>query len=347
MSKALRKIGRVFIELKPESCQELRQSILLVDGSFILPNNFALIIRNVRNKFKNAELSVLTFRDKEGLIRDNFPDIKIIIPADRLENNRHKLGLQLLCTLLRKKFTFTILSSLDIPLILASLTFAKCPVFLHNRWMEWYRLRERTLSDVLLARKSADARQKKIQPGIKELIKSMGRFFVILTQLDEKKTGSHILVEDNGYTETGYIITAVRSAQEVFINPDITILTFESRKRDFINNFPGIKTVSLPEGGGRYRLARQMFRLRRQRFTYVILTTLDVSPILVSFLFMRARVLLYNRWHQCWSLHFRNLFGYFKCLLIFLLRIPVFIYLCIVSSVILIRTKLRLRFQRA
>ncbi|MDD5165969.1 MAG: hypothetical protein PHQ57_01080 [Candidatus Omnitrophica bacterium] len=347
MSKVLRKIGRFFIELKPENQERLQQSILLVDGSFILPHNLALIIRNARNKFRNAHFSVLTFQDKEEFLRDNFPDIEIIIPAARLKNNRHRLGIQLLSLLFTKKFRFIILSSLDIPSTLASLLFANCPVFLHNRWIEWYRLRQRMLSDIFLGRKSADAKRNDIRKGIKGFIKSIGRFFIILTELDGKSITSNILIEDNGYTETGYIITAVRSAREIFINPDITILAFRSRREDIVNNFPDIKLITVREGGNKYKLAVEMFRARNRRFNYVILTTLDISPILASFLFMRAKVLLYNRWHEWWSLHFRNLFGYFTCFLVLLVKVPVFIYLFIVSGIILLRTNLRLSFKRS
>ena len=77
MKRFFKKTGRFFFDLKQKNEKEIRQSILLVDGNFILLNNLALIIKDVREKFKNANLTVLTFKDKEGFIRDNFPDVEI------------------------------------------------------------------------------------------------------------------------------------------------------------------------------------------------------------------------------------------------------------------------------
>lgn len=345
MKKFIKRIGKLFTALKHMDESKIRQSVLLIDGSFILPNNFALIIKGVQKKFSNARLVVLTFQDKKEFLKDNFPEVEIIVGGRRIRRSRYQLALQLLF-LLRQKFNFIILSSLDISLLSISLMFARCPVFLHNRWMEWYRIRKRTLLDILRRTKSADTKRRVTNRGIKEIIKSFGRIFVILSDIDEREIESRILIEDNGYTEIGHVITAVRNAEKIFINPDITILTFESRKEGFINNFPDIKLISVKENGNKYKLAIEMFRMRSQKFNYVILTALDISPIAISFLFMKARVLLYNRWHQWWSLRFRNLFGYFKWGLIFLVMVPLFIYLFIISSIILIRTSVRLRLAK-
>ena len=59
MKANLKKVGRFFVSLKEKSECQICQRVLLVDGSFILPNNFALIIRSVKNKFKNAKLPYL------------------------------------------------------------------------------------------------------------------------------------------------------------------------------------------------------------------------------------------------------------------------------------------------
>lgn len=75
MKKFLKKINKVFFELQQKNEEDIHQSILLIDGSFILPNNFVLIIKDIKEKFKNANLVVLAFKDKEELIKDNFPDI--------------------------------------------------------------------------------------------------------------------------------------------------------------------------------------------------------------------------------------------------------------------------------
>lgn len=344
MRKILKKIGRFFIILSQKNEEDIRQSVLLVDGSFILPNIFALIIKGVQKKFKNAKISALAFKDKEEFIRNNFPGIEIIVPETKIKIIRYQLAVQLLF-LLRKKPHFIILSSLDISTTFVSLIFAKCPVFLHNRWLEWYRLRQKDLSDIFKGVKSADRNRRKKSRGIKDIIKNLGRCFVILSALNEEDTKTRILVEDNGYTDTGHTLTAVRRADEVFINADITILTFAERKQHFVNMFPHMKLIIVEESDNRYRLAIRMYRMRKYRFDYIILTALDISPIVISFLFFKAKVLLYNRWHQWWSLDLRNVWGYFKYILIFLATIPVFIYLLITTSLILFRTGFRLRLM--
>lgn len=341
MTNLLKRLGRVFFIIKEKNQRQICQSVLLIEGSFILPNNFALIIRNVKERFKNAHLAVLTFQDKKEFIKDNFPEVEVLVSGDRIKSKRYQLDIQLLL-LLRKNFKCIILSSLDISPVLISLIFSRCPILLHNRWLEWYILKQRTLSDISHGAKSADRNRRKINRGIKDIIKTFGRAFVILSDVNVEDIKSRILIQDNGYTETGYILTAVRKVGEIFINPDITLLTLMERKQDFINSFPQMKLVVVGENNNRNSLAIQMYRMRKDKFNYVVLTTLDIVPILISFLFFRADVLLYNRWHQWWSLDFRNIFGYLKELLRFLVTIPVFIYLFITVCLILFRTRFRL-----
>lgn len=340
MKKLLKKIGKFFIALSQKEERDIRQPILLVEGSFILPNNFALIIKGVKKKFKNANLVVLTFKDKKEFIRDNFPDVEIIVPESKIQIKRYQLAIQLFF-LLRKNFNFIILSSLDISLVLISLLFAKCPVFLHNRWGEWYRIRQRTLLDVLRRVRSTDKNRRR-NNGIKDILKTFGRIFVILSDMNAEDIKYNILIEDNGYTEIGHVLTAVRRTEEIFINPDITLLTIAERKQHFINSFPQMKLVALGENSNRNSLADQMYRMRKDKCNYVVLTTLDIAPILISFVFFRAEVLLYNRWHQWWSLDFKNIWVYFKGVLSFVVMIPVLIYLLITASLILLRTGFRL-----
>jgi len=340
--KIIKGAGKILVALHQKEETHIRQNVLLVDGSFILPNNFALIIQEVKQKFKNAKLVVLTVQDKKEFIKNNFPDVEIIVPENRIKPKGYQVTIQLLL-LLRRNFKFVILSSLDIFPVLISLIFSRCPILLHNRWLEWYILRQRTLSDVLRGVKSADRNRRGINKGIKDAIKSFGRIFAILSDVKGEDIKSRILIQDNGYTESGYILTAVRKVGEIFINPDITLLTLAERKQDFINAFAQMKLVMVGENDNRNSLAVQMYRMRKDKFNYLVLTALDIIPILISFLFFRVEVLLYNRWHQWWSLELRNIFGYLKEILIFLAMIPVLLYLFFTAAFILLRTHFRLR----
>ena len=340
MKMLFKKAGKIFFDLKQKNEKDIRQSILFVDGISILPNNFALIVKDVKEKFKNANIAVLTFHDRKEFIRNNFPEVEMIVLENRIEQKSYQLAIKLLL-LLRKNFKFIILPSLDILPVLISLIFSRCPVLLHNRWLEWYILRQRTLPDVLRGEKSVDRNRRKRNTGINDLLKTLGRIFVILCEVKEEDLKSRILIQDNGYTETGYILTVARKIGEIFINPDITLLTLAERKQDFINAFAQMKLVVLGENNNRDSLAAQMYRMRNDKFNYVVLTALDIVPILIPFLFFRVEVLLYNRWHQWWSLSFRNIWGYLKEASGFLLKIPVFTYLLITTSLILLRSDLR------
>ena len=342
MKRILKKIGRVFISLEQKQEKDIRQTILLVDGIFMLPNNFVLIIKGVQKRFKNAQLIVFTFKEKKQFIAENFPGIEIIVPGEKKKVNRYPLAAQLFWLVIRKRFNFVVVSSLDISILMVSLIFAGCPVLLHNRWLEWYRIRYRTILDVLLMVRSADNRNPiKRNRGIKDTIKSLGRLYVILCNITDTDIINPVLVVDNGYTDIGHVSTAVRRVTENILNPDITVLTFSLRKHYFVDMFPQAKVICADDISHNYALAIHLWRLRKSKFTYVILTTLDISPILAGLLLLRDRVLLYNRWHEWWALRFRSPFSYIKVILHFLVMVPVFIYLLITGSFILIKTSLR------
>lgn len=343
MKKILGNFGRFFVALHQSDEKEVRQSLLLVDSGLILPDNvFSIIIRNTQKIFNNTKVSVLSCRGREKFISDNFPEIEIIAQNKENGAEEYPLSARLFLLLLRRRFAFIVLPSLAVTLVSISLFFGRCPVFLHNIWKEWYRLRYRTVMDVLRGVRNADKDRRKENRGITDIFKSFGRIFVLLSEMKREDMARHILILDNGYTDIGYIRTAARRAQELFFNPDITLLTFEERKRYFSDIFEDAKIFTADEGGGRYRLAKQMLRMRKIGFDYVILTTLDVSPLIVSMLFMKTKVLLYNKWHQWWSLKIKGAREYLKIFINFLIIIPLFIYLFILAIFIFSGTRLRL-----
>ena len=341
MKEILKKIGRIFIVLDQKEERDIRQGVLLVDGSSILHNNFALIIKGVKKKFKNADLSVLTFKDKEGFLRENFPDVEIIIPEDRGVIGRYRLAIKLF-SLLRRKYSFIVLSSLDISLVFVSIFFNRQPVFLHNRWFEWYRVRCRTFLDMLLRAKSADNNRRRINRGMQDVIKSMGRSFIILSNLYEGDISTRILVADDGRGELGYITTAVKKAKANFINPYISVITFPGREHYFTGIIPEERVFAAKDPENKFSLAMQIYRMRNNGFSRIVLTNLDISPILAASLFISADILLYNKWHEWWRLSFRTIYGYIKAMLGFLRTMVIFVYLLITCGFVFLRTTLGL-----
>ena len=336
MKRLLKGLGKLFVALHQKNEKDIRQSLLLVDA------DFGLSIQNIKERFTNAKLTVLTYKDREESLKDKFPEIEITVSNTESNTEERPLAIRLFLLLLRRKFDFVILPSLDVSLVSVSLFFARCPVFLHNRWMEWYRLRQRTVLDVLQGVRSTDKNRRRKNSGVRDILKSIGRVFVILSDMKEEDVTYRVLIEYNGYTDIGHIRTAVKRAKEIFVNPDITLLTFEERKQYFSEMLSDAKIFTVWEGNNRYGLAREMFHMRKLGFRHVVLTTLDISPIIVSLLFMRTKVLLYNKWHQWWSLEIKNIREHLKIILNFLITIPVFIYLLISAIFILSKTKLRL-----
>lgn len=343
MEKILKKISKIFIVLKQKEEKDIRQSILLVDGNFILPNNFVLILKDVKEKFQNAKIAVLTFEDKKEFLRDIFPDIEIVAPDPKIGIGRPRFYIQLL-RLLRKNYKFIILASLDIIPAGLCLFFSDSTIFLHNKWLEWYQLRAKNITDIFRRTKSTDKNRRKRNNGIIDILKSFGRKFIILQDIDKVKIKTNILITDNGYTPIDHVLTAVRRAEATFINPDITILTFMMRKGNFNNIFPHLKVVIASNLISSRKLAWQIYRLRKYRFDYIVLTTLDILPVMVALGFTIAKTLLYNKWQQWWSLEFKNIKGCSKDLMKIILAVPLVIYLLIVSGIILLRTFLRAWF---
>jgi len=334
MKKLLKNIGKFFFVLRQKNVKEFCLPVLLIDGGPVFTNNdFCLAIENVKKKFINAKLVVLTSKERRSHI-NNPDDIEIIILDEESSSESFALSIRLFILLLRRRFSFVVLPSLDISLVFISLLLARCPVILHNRWMEWYRLRERTVLDLVRKTKSADRKR-----GI-NIFKSLGRIFVVLSNLGEDII-CRILIEDNGYADIGHVRTAIERAGKICINPDIALVTFEERKRYFLEILPDLKIFTAEETNNRYRIARQMFHMRKLGFDRVILTSLDISPILISALFMKTKVLLYNRWHQWWSIKVKGVADYLKAVFSLLIKIPVFIYLFVYTAFILAKTGLR------
>ena len=335
MKRLLKKIGRFFIVIRQVYEHQVRQEVLVMDSGQVSSVDLAQILRNVKERFKNGKVVVWVQRDREDLLMRAFSDLEIIIVKQGLLWKYAQLF-----SFFKRRFGFVVLSALDPSTIFMTLVFAHCPVFLHNRWSEWYRLRVKTLRDVLQGTQGIDKRRR-YGSGVQEWLRAAGRAVVLLTECAEQDVHIPVLFVDNGYTDIGHVSTGVRRTAEVIINPDITILTFAARKHYFENMFPHMKLVVLPDSDERFALARRMWRLRKNRFQRVVLTTLDISPIAVSFMRLRARTLLYNKWHQWWVLEPRDLWGYARKACGVFIIVPVFIYLLIAGIYILTRTLAR------
>jgi hypothetical protein len=346
MKKILKSIGRIFMILTKTNEHDMRQSVLLIDGGFILPNNFALIIKGVKEKFQNAKLTILTFSEKKDFLTENFPDAEIIIPGDKGIIKKYRLAMKLF-SLQLERYSFIVLSSLDVSLVLIVMLFGRQPVFLYNRWFEWYRVRHRTFLDVFLGTRSADGNRRKENRSMQEAIRSLGRSFMVLSSLREEDMATSALVIDDGRGDLGYITTAVKKSKIMFINPDISVMTFPGREHYFTGIVPEKKVIAVKNPYKKLNLVFGIYRAAKTKFNYVVLTNLDMVPIFASFLFMNSRVVLYNKWHEWWILSLRTMYGYVEAMLGLLRAMVIFAYLLIACGFVLLKTYFGLLSGRA
>ena len=83
---------------------------------------------------------------------------------------------------------------------------------------------------------------------IKRLTKKIGRSFVPLKQENERIIRQSVLIVDNGYSWIGQLSTAIQKIKNYFPKADITILTFEHRRSNLQNDFPGYNNPLLTVG---------------------------------------------------------------------------------------------------
>jgi len=176
---------------------------------------------------------------------------------------------------------------------------------------------------------------------IKRRLKRLGRGLVNLVLTNEDilmEVDGDILIIDNGYASLQQIEQVIAKIVGKIRNGKISILTFGHRKEFLTRQFPQIK-LYFPKGAiiKKYIIANQMLRMSNNRYSFIVLLSLDITPIIVSLLFMKGRVLLYNRFQQWWTLSMRNpaeiLFGIPKMLL----NILIFNYLLVVVTHIFLR----------
>lgn len=333
IKKIIKRIGKFFIALEQESERIIGQSVLIVDNGYSWFGHLDSAIKGIRNYFPKAEISVLTSEQRKSNLQKDFPTLKFILPSERLRPKRYRIALQML--MMRKRFDFITLFSLNITPLIVALIFFKSKVVLYNQWGQWWSLRLRDVNEIF----KITYVKKKTTLSLKNLLKRIGLFFILLQRKDEEALRHSILVIDYGalFAQIGYAIQRIKVCLP---QAKISVLALEQRK-DLKDNFPDLEIIQPGEYIiKRYRIARHMLRLRKNRYDYVILFSLDVTPIIVSILFMDSKVLLCNQWHQWWLLKPRSIKGYLMAIPQFIYNIIIFVYLLISVSWIFLKRSL-------
>ncbi len=143
---------------------------------------------------------------------------------------------------------------------------------------------------------------------IKRLIKKLGKIFIILNFKNYEVINRTVLIVDNDYISKEHLNSLLWNCRKNFANTHIVLLTFEPRRKYIGDEFKDDVEFVYPSGKTllkRYQIAIQMFKERKRNFDFIILTSLDITPIIVSIFFTRAQVWLFNQWNQWWSLRQR------------------------------------------
>lgn len=176
----------------------------------------------------------------------------------------------------------------------------------------------------------------------KRRVKKFFRNFVGLTQAGDDlvaQAGGNVLVVDNGYASLSHLDEALGKIKRgCGSNVKISVITFIQRNDFIMNRFPEAGVIIVrPCFLRRYALANEMLRARRMRHDFIVVLSLDVSPLLAA-VFMKGKVLLFNQWHQWWRLDVKSPFEIFVYPVKLFFDFFIFLYLFIAVAVIFIKS---------
>jgi hypothetical protein len=322
IKKTIKRFGRFLIDLKQENEEIITQSVLIVDNCYSWIGQPACAIEKIKNYFPRAKVSVLTSLERKIALQKDFPSVDYILPPEKIGIRRYRIASQML-RMHKENYDFIVLFSLDITPLIVSLTLFNSKVILYNQWAQWWSLRLKKVAEIS---KIAYVK-KKAKFNVKNFLKNIGLFFVLLERKDEEILRHSIMVVDDGSVLYKQISCAIQKLKESLPRARISVLTLQQR-RELKDKFPELEIIKPGKCIIRkYRMARQMIRLRKNSHDYIVLLSLDVTPIIASFLFMGGGVFLYNEWHQWWSLKRRPMRGYLMVAPLFILNIIIFAYL--------------------
>ncbi len=184
--------------------------------------------------------------------------------------------------------------------------------------------------------------KKKVKFNFKSLPRRIGLSFVLLQRKDEKVLKHSILIVDNGYVLFEQIKCAIQRIKESLPEAKISVLALEQRE-ELKDNFPNLEIITPNKYIIKaFPIIRDMLRLRRNRYDYIILLSLEIMPIFASIFFMNSKVILYNQWHQWWLLKPKSMKRFLTTIPQFIFNVIVFIYLLISVSWIFLKRSFNL-----
>lgn len=311
----LKSMGKIFISLKQRNEDILKQRILVVDNGYCLIEQIRFAVDKVNNSFPDGEIWVLTMPERKHLIETlGLGSIRYItgyrIPLQmfRMRNNR---------------FNWIVLLSLDILPIAVSLIFMRARVLLYNRWAQWWDMRFKALREIIFS-KNEYVKDRKL--GLSNLIKRIGLKFIWLNRRDERILSVSVLIVDNDNESPGQITQAVYKVKKLIPSARIFIAG-EIERVELKERFPDIELIELPGKFARCLFALRLVMFYNKDYDYIMPLSLDEIPLIIAALFMRTRIILYNRWHQWWILKPRTLKDFIIPMFTAIISPLIFVYL--------------------
>lgn len=324
MRKIIKKIGKGIISLKQESDKIIGQSILIVDNGYSWIGYLDSVIEKMKDSFPRADISVLSFPERKSNLEKRFPEFNYICPSQRLWPKRYQIALQLLM-LWKTRYDLIVVLSLDAAPLAISLFFFNSKLVLYNRWEQWWSLRFRNVSEIF----KVSYTKKKTRTSLGNILKRIGLFFILLQRQEEELLKHSVLVVDNGCASFEHINICIGRIKECLPCAKISVLT-PGQREGLGDHFHDLEIIQAANRIiKKLCVARHMLALRKNKYNYVILLSLDTAPIIVSMLFMKGKVILFNRWQQWWPLKPKPIKGYLMAIPQFILKVLIFIFLLI------------------
>jgi hypothetical protein len=303
IKRIIRKAGKYLIAAMPRNEGVIRQSVLIVDNGYGSLEQMHAAIERMASRFPRAEMSVLACEHRKHDLQKDFPALDYVVLPETVRPQKYRVALQML-RMRKRKRDFIVLLSLDLTPLIAALACPETKIILYNQWGQVWSLRLRTVTEIF----AVTYRQKSARLSVKGILKRIGLFFISLQPGDVP--GLSVGIIDNKRVSVERLRHVIRFIGESLPRATIEIVSLGERN-EITHTSPGI-TIMHPHNclPGKYRIASFMMGLRKKNYDYVILFSSDITPILVSVLFMNSNVLLSNRWNQWWLLKPRSIGWY-------------------------------------
>ena len=328
----MKRLAKGIFSLNEVDQSAYSESVLIVDSQQTPLAIQRECLEEVLKHYPRAEIVMLTFPERDDYWRGQFPDIKLCVPAETYIPIRYSMATGI-ATQLHKRPELIVLSSLAVSPLMVALIFGSAKVILYNQWQQWWHIKRKKITEIF----SSSYKQVNSSFSLGSAFKKIGLFFISLRQGDSRLLEKQILLVDNGYAEKKQIQKAVAYIKNIYPCVNFHILFPSHRAEvDYIAEEARL-LYALPFFINRYSIARHMFRLRRAAYDRVFLLSLDATPIIATIFFKRAKIFLYNKYYQLWSIRFKSFKEHARSLALCLIDIFLFLWLVFVSLWMLIR----------